>query len=316
MTHHNESISVVIPSYNCAAYLPDALDSVLAQTRHPFEIIVVDDGSTDHTDHVVEPYRSAVRYVRQSNGGEAAARNAGFELARGKWVAFLDADDVWKPQKLEQQLVALADSDDVVCLHTGYFVFGSESGTGETPPAVRAGQYDFEAFLTQFMVNTSSAMVPRRARARFPTWTNMTPDALFFAELTREGTFRYVDEPLVGYRKHQSQLTRGAGAAIRSIEARLKWLSAQKTVDLSFAEHDRLVNTILASTCREIELARFRRDWSRYWALKRFVRSRWVPAALPPIVTERVYPAFVYRVKDLLDKFVGKPQMSKLGTSW
>ncbi len=308
MKTDTDSISVVIPSYNCAAYLPEALDSVLTQTRRPLEVIVVDDGSTDRTDRVVERYRDAVRYVGQRNAGEAAARNTGFELARGKWVAFLDADDVWKPEKLERQLEAFEDSDEIICLHTGYFVFGSESGVADTPPAVRAGRYDFEAFLTQFMVNTSSAMVPRRVKARFPTWTNMSPDALFFAELTREGQFLYVDEPLVGYRKHRAQLTKGAGAAIRSLEARLTWLDAQQEADLSPAGHARILDSILDSTCREIELARWRRDWVRYWGLKGFVRTRWALGPFPAVVNERVYPAFVYRVKDLVDRYWARPR--------
>jgi glycosyltransferase involved in cell wall biosynthesis len=97
-------VSVVIPSYNRAALIQDALRTVLAQTYSPIEIIVVDDGSTDNTREVVESYGGAVRYVYQQNAGAAAARNTGFHHARGEFVALLDSDDEWFPWKLEAQV--------------------------------------------------------------------------------------------------------------------------------------------------------------------------------------------------------------------
>ena len=95
-------ISVVIPTYNRLAYLQQALESVLSQTRMPDEIIVVDDGSTDHTKREIGS-RGDLLYVRQENLGAAAARNRGIREAKGDWVAFLDSDDLWHPTKLEIQ---------------------------------------------------------------------------------------------------------------------------------------------------------------------------------------------------------------------
>jgi glycosyltransferase involved in cell wall biosynthesis len=100
-------ISVVIPTYNSAAVLADAVDSILTQTRPADEIIVVDDGSTDGTAEVCGAYGDKIRYIRQANQGASIARNAGISAARGDWLAFLDADDVWEPRKLELQLAAL-----------------------------------------------------------------------------------------------------------------------------------------------------------------------------------------------------------------
>jgi glycosyltransferase involved in cell wall biosynthesis len=101
-------VSVVIPTYNSASILPDAIDSILAQTRPADEIIVVDDGGTDDTEGVCSRYGDKVRYLRHAeNRFASAARNTGFEAATGDWLAFLDADDVWDSEKLELQLAAL-----------------------------------------------------------------------------------------------------------------------------------------------------------------------------------------------------------------
>jgi len=97
-------ISVVIPTYNRAHCLKDAIDSVLAQTYQNFEIIVVDDGSTDDTMGKLARYKTDIRYLYQKNGGASAARNLGINEANGKWIAFLDSDDTWEPDKLKFQL--------------------------------------------------------------------------------------------------------------------------------------------------------------------------------------------------------------------
>ena len=97
-------ISVVIATHNLARYVPEAVDSALAQTHAEREIIVVDDGSTDDTAERLEPYGARIRYIKQDHGGLAAARNHGLRLATGDYIALLDADDIWKPEKLAIQL--------------------------------------------------------------------------------------------------------------------------------------------------------------------------------------------------------------------
>ncbi len=113
-------VSVVIPSYNCERYLPEAIDSVLAQTYQDFEIIVVDDGSTDRTANVLSQYGDRVRAVYQQNQGVANARNHGIQLARGEWIAFLDADDVLLPHKLEAQLAVADAHAGLGMIHSGW----------------------------------------------------------------------------------------------------------------------------------------------------------------------------------------------------
>ncbi|MBZ0166598.1 MAG: glycosyltransferase [Candidatus Omnitrophica bacterium] len=103
--------SIVTPTYNRAQLIPRLMESVFQQTYQDFEIIIVDDGSTDETEQAVAEYvkndPNRVRYVRQSNQGSGAARNTGVDHARGKYVAFLDSDDVWRPEYLERTVGAL-----------------------------------------------------------------------------------------------------------------------------------------------------------------------------------------------------------------
>jgi len=119
----NPQVSVVIPSYNCAAYLPEALDSLLAQTYADFEILVIDDGSTDQTAELLQAYctqHPKITAIRQQNQGVAVARNHGIQQAKGEWIAFLDADDILLPDKLAAQL-ALADAyPNVGMIHSGW----------------------------------------------------------------------------------------------------------------------------------------------------------------------------------------------------
>jgi hypothetical protein len=107
-------ISVVIPAYNAEHTIARTLDSVLAQTRPVDEVIVIDDGSRDGTTALVSSYASAVRCISQPNAGVAAARNQGIQIARGDWIAFLDADDAWLPEKIERQIPELRPGVDVV----------------------------------------------------------------------------------------------------------------------------------------------------------------------------------------------------------
>ena len=98
------AISVIIPTYNRSLTVGKAIESVLQQTYRDFEIYVIDDGSTDNTWDALAPYREYVFYEYKENGGIASARNRGLELAKGDYIAFLDSDDFWKPEKLQRQL--------------------------------------------------------------------------------------------------------------------------------------------------------------------------------------------------------------------
>lgn len=97
-------VTVIIPTYNRAHCLSQAIDSVLFQSYRDFELIVVDDGSVDETESIIAKYRTILTCVRQENAGVSAARNKGIELAKGEWIAFLDSDDIWTENKLDVQM--------------------------------------------------------------------------------------------------------------------------------------------------------------------------------------------------------------------
>lgn len=117
-------VSVVIPTYNRAAQVPDAVRSVLAQKEVVCEVIVIDDGSKDDTEATLAPFAGSIRYIRTENGGVSAARNRGIREATGEWVAFLDSDDTWHPDKLRRQLAAMERAGAKLC----FCVSADESG--------------------------------------------------------------------------------------------------------------------------------------------------------------------------------------------
>jgi glycosyltransferase involved in cell wall biosynthesis len=112
-----QSIAVIIPTYNRSHTLRRALDSVNNQTVRPSEICVVDDGSTDETEQLLSRHYPQVNYVYQSNAGVSSARNAGVALTKGHWLAFLDSDDEWMPNKLERQLQEINGNDTFPLVH-------------------------------------------------------------------------------------------------------------------------------------------------------------------------------------------------------
>jgi len=114
------SVSVVIPAFNAETTIRTALESVLYQTSPPFECVVVDDGSTDQTQDIVNEFGSRVRSIKQSNRGVSAARNSGISAARGTYVAFLDADDVWLQEKLSCQLDLIRQNHELAMVYSGY----------------------------------------------------------------------------------------------------------------------------------------------------------------------------------------------------
>lgn len=117
-------ISVIIPTYNRAAYVVEAVNSVLGQTYSPLELFVIDDGSTDATPEVLRPFAEQLSYIRTEHGGIAAARNLGVASSNGEYIAFLDDDDIWVSNKLQLQMAAFQESPDLdaVYCHAVQFI--------------------------------------------------------------------------------------------------------------------------------------------------------------------------------------------------
>lgn len=123
------TVSVVVPTYNTARYISEAIKSIQAQIFKDFQIIVVDDGSTDNTKEVIEPFRGEIRYIYQANKGRAGARNTGIRIASGKYIAFLDSDDLWTPGKLQKQVDIMDRNPDIDLLFGDKRRFCNDGGT-------------------------------------------------------------------------------------------------------------------------------------------------------------------------------------------
>src|ERR1700731_3001106 len=125
-------VDVIIPAYNAARYLPFAIESVMAQTFDDWRILLVDDGSTDDTAEVVAPYRERLgdklKYIKQANGGLPAARNAAIRNSSAEFLALLDADDIWLPNRLEESLKVFEGKPQVGLSH-GYIARVGPDGT-------------------------------------------------------------------------------------------------------------------------------------------------------------------------------------------
>ena len=216
------TISVVIPCYNGAAYLGDAVESALSQTYAVSEIIVVDDGSEDDSVAIASAFGPPVRVLTQTNQGESVARNKGWELATGSWIAFLDADDRWLPEKLAQQ-VALIE-ENVVCVHTPYRTFGDSEGVVDRSQIPAVVRYTSEYLSVHSFISPASMIVRSDAKARFPTWTRFGEDKMFCLDLFREGEFRMTDTVLTEVRRHSDNQSGSHAIEIEWHKSMLQWL--------------------------------------------------------------------------------------------
>jgi glycosyltransferase involved in cell wall biosynthesis len=200
-------VSVIIPTYNRARYLREALDSVFGQSMPPWEVIVVDDGSTDGTPHVVQTCGSNVRYVRhEQNRGISAARNSGVSAAQGEIVAWLDSDDLWEPEYLATVIPLLAEDEGVDGVYTGLTRIDGEGNLlpqrshWSVPSAVL-----FSSLVEGCMIQTSSFVVRKRCLDRvgeFDTRFAICEDYDMFLRIARDSQIIGVPRPLVRYRVH------------------------------------------------------------------------------------------------------------------
>ncbi|MFY9555299.1 MAG: glycosyltransferase [Blastocatellia bacterium] len=207
-------VSVIIPTYNSARYLSDAVDSVLAQTFKDFEVLVIDDGSTDDTQSVMSRYASPVRCIRQENRGVSAARNRGIEESRSRYIAFLDADDKWRRDKLDRQLAALANRRDCRACYTAFTIADSELVALEVNRSNRLGRALDDLLLVGNVIGTPSTVMCERSLFRetgnFDPALSQCADWEMWVRLAVISEFVYIDEPLVIYREHSGNMSRSA----------------------------------------------------------------------------------------------------------
>lgn len=208
-------VSVIIPTYNREKYVVEAIESVLVQTYKNLEIIVVDDGSTDGTEKILEPYRDRVVYIYQENQGPSAARNTGIRRANGQFIAFLDSDDLWLPEKLEVQVAYMETNPEVGLVHTGK-LHREERPTGpilkEWPYAEqsRSGHIFPEMFLGPAVLTPT--VVARRecfdVAGLFDEDLTFGEDHHLFLRIARHFPIGYINKPLVIIRFHDTNITK------------------------------------------------------------------------------------------------------------
>ena len=209
-------ISVVMAAKNYARFLPTAVDSVFAQTIADWELVIIDDGSTDETPAAVRPYLRdpRVRYVRSDRLGQSRAKNLGERLSRGGFIAYLDADDAWLPTKLEKQLAVFAEHPECGVVFTARELIDDAGRTiapnaQQTTTAFPRGHVFEQIFLKNF-VCFSSAMVKKQVFDRvggFDPNLDLAIDYDLWLRVARHYDFHGLAEPLTRYRTGHGNLS-------------------------------------------------------------------------------------------------------------
>lgn len=233
------AVSVIVPTYNTARYIGEALDSVLAQTFEDYEIIVVNDGSpdTEELERVLAPYGERVVYLKQENRGSSGARNAGIRAARGRYVALLDSDDIWEPRYLEVMTRALDEDATLDVVYPNALIFGDSPQAGREFMEV----FPFEGEVTFGSVLRQESLVFGLVTARREVMLDagLYDEELGSAEdcdlwlriLARGGRIAYRREVLARYRRRQGSHTSDPLWIYRN---GIKWLDkVASTMELS-----------------------------------------------------------------------------------
>ena len=302
-------VSVIIPCHNRAELIGQTLDSALAQTVLPREVIVVDDGSTDATGQVVAGYAQRtggrVRLVRQANAGPSAARNRGLEEATGEYLAFLDADDLWLADKLERCLAMLAADEEAVGVYCPLFRFRRTlDDLGRPVSQNSVDRPDFAHLLTTMCVQASTAVLRRErvAQMRFDDRDRPAEDSIYFAAARFAGQWRLIETPLVAYRVHGEQVTADPWHAVDHTRARVGWLGRHRSL-VGEEEAQRLEATLWRRLIDGLEHMYWRRDTRHLRALCRRV-SELCPAQFEQsfLAQRTIWPRWTYRLKDAVTR--------------
>lgn len=217
-------ISIIMPAYNAERYIAESIRSVLAQTYQNWELIIVDDGSTDRTAEIAQSFvlaDSRVKYIFQQNTKVAAARNRGIGKAAGDLIAFLDSDDLWMPEKLERQEAAMRDGNMDVVFCSGFIFTGDDTTDESTPYPSIKGKFDGAAMFKLLLVEVANripvlSVIVRREALLDAGLFDESPALYYGAEdydlwvriARRGGVFYGMDERLVRYRVHAKGMSR------------------------------------------------------------------------------------------------------------
>jgi len=308
------SVSVIIPTYNRASLLGFTIDNMLAQTLPPAEVIVVDDGSTDETPGIVAAYGDRVRYVRQRNAGPAAARNAGLALATGRYIQFMDDDDLASLNKLEAQVTAIEESSADMA-YCPWVQLGMEGDTvtsydnvlqcGPVPASLSL----YEWHLRGWALILQNCLFTREFLARVGALyedLKMTEDTEFVNRIfLGDPKAAFTESCLVLYRLHANKLTEGETSSVHKL---VHWARA---LNYMVRNLDRSGRTIGAMT--RFRLAHL------IWLIQRELK-RASPSSREPLIAlddaERRYPEFAYAAFSLWARVRGSLRVCLTGIHW
>lgn len=204
------SVSLIIPTYNRARFLVEALDSVFAQTHIPDEVIVVDDGSTDGTAQVISSYN--IKYCCQENRGVSAARNWGIKAASCDWIMFLDSDDLWQKHKVSRQIYFSEQNPSDLIFHTNETWIRNGRFANSCTHHQKYGGWIFECCLPLCVISPSSVMIHRSIFQDVGCFDENLPaceDYDLWLRITLRWQVYFIDEPLIVKRGgHKDQLSR------------------------------------------------------------------------------------------------------------
>jgi glycosyltransferase involved in cell wall biosynthesis len=246
----NGKVSVIIPNYNYAQYLAEAIESVLQQTYKNIEVIVVNNGSTDNSLEILEKYSNLIFLVNQENLGQSGARKSGLDRATGEFIAFLDADDKWDKQKIEKQLLLFTPKVELVYCGVNHFSESAQKIIATQLPTFRGSCSD--AFIdypgVSIVLSGESTSIFTRSLLNkvggFDSGLNSAGGWDFFRRCSKFTDFDFVSEPLVNYRRHSSNMSNSYQNTIIDIRLAYKKLFADNLWKLSPIKIRRIIITL------------------------------------------------------------------------
>ena len=212
-------ISVIIPTFNRLDLLKRAIDSVLNQSIKPYDIIVVDDGSTDGTSEMIQHKYKSINLIQQKNSGVSAARNNGIKNAQGDWIALLDSDDEWKKNKLEEQVNNLTDNPKYEFCHTNEIWIRNGIRVNQKKRHKKYGGFIFDKCLDICRISPSSVLFNKNILNHVGWFDEKLPvceDYDLWLRITADYEILFIDKPLiVKYGGHNDQLSQSVEAIER-----------------------------------------------------------------------------------------------------
>lgn len=228
-------ISIIVPAYNAESHIKEAIESVLNQTYENLEIIVVDDGSSDKTSEIIKSIQDPrVVYFYQGNQGQSAARNTGIKATKGKYVAFLDSDDLFLPEKLEEQIGFLESHPDCeVCYCKIYHFYNKETEKLFYNPIESHSGFIFDKLLERNFINPLSVVLRKEILTKYGgfknDWRRCDEQYLWLKLAFHQVKFCYLDKVLAYYRIHQKSLSGQAQYLKETAEKTLELLDLVKS---------------------------------------------------------------------------------------